>query len=152
LFAADEKTTPAQIYAVIVGVGEFKDAQIKARPTAVADAQALYDVLTDKAVGGISADHVQLLVSAKDEKRGAKEATKANLVVAFKDAAGKATKDDRLVVVWVGQGAPIGDRTGLFASDSTFKDRAKDAFTVADLESAVKNLKAKEVFALLDLN
>jgi C-terminal peptidase prc len=150
--AAEDKATPAQIYAVIVGVGEFKDAQIKARPTAIADAQALYDVLTDKAAGGIPADHVQLLVSAKDEKRGAKEATKANLVAAFKDAAGKVTKDDRLIVVWVGQGAPIGDRTCLFASDSTFKERAKDAFTVADLESAVKNLKAKEVFALLDLN
>ena len=66
--AADppEKSTA---YAVIVGVGEFTDKQILPRPSAVDDAQALYDVLVNPKVGDIPADHIQLLLSGTDEKR-----------------------------------------------------------------------------------
>ncbi len=149
---ADEKSSPAQTYAVIVGVGEFKDPALKARPTAEADAQALYDVLTDKAVGGIPADHVQLLLTGKDAKRDAKPATKANILAAFKKAVEKAGPEDRILAVWVGSGASAGERTCFFTADSTFKDRGKDALLAAELEAEFKNVKAKEVFALLDLD
>jgi carboxyl-terminal processing protease len=150
--AADDKTQPAKTFAVIVGAGEFKDAQIKGRPTAVSDAKTLYDTFTDKTVGAIPAGNVQLLISGEDDKRGAKQATRANILAAVKTLVTKAGKDDRILVAWVGQGASISDRTCLFASDSTFKDRAKNAITAADLEAELKNLKANEVCAMLDLD
>ena len=56
---ADDKSPPTKTYAVVVGVSEFEDTKIKPRPTAVPDANALYDVLTDKTVGGIPADDVR---------------------------------------------------------------------------------------------
>ncbi|MCE9530758.1 MAG: caspase family protein, partial [Planctomycetes bacterium] len=150
--AVDEKAAPAQTYAIIVGVGEFKDPLIKARPSAEADAQALYDVLTDKAVGGIPGDHVQLLLAGKDEKRDAKTATKANILAAVKKLVEKAGPDDRVIFAWIGQGAPSGERTCLFTTDATFKERAKDSLMAGELEAEFKNLKVKEVCAFLDLD
>ena len=150
--AADEKAAPSQTYAVIVGAGEFKDAQIKGRPTAETDAKALYDVLTDAAVGGIPADHVQLLLTGKDDKRDAKGATKANVLAAVKKVVEKAGINDRVLVVWIGQGASTGERTCLFLGDSTFKDRAKDALTSSELEAEFKTVKAKEVIGVLDFD
>ncbi len=149
---ADETLQPAQVYAVVIGVGDYNDRQIIERPTADSDAKAFYDVFTDKNVGGIPPDHVQLLLSAKDEKLGAKAATKANILAAFKTAAQKAGADDRLVVVWVGDGASVGERTCFFAADSSFRDRARDALTAIELEAVFKTVKAKEVVAFLDLD
>lgn len=149
---ADDKAPPSKTYGVIVGVADFKDAAIKPRPTATADAQALYDVLTDKTVGGVPADDVQLLLTAKDEKRPNKPATKENILAAMKSVIGKATKDDRVIFAIVGSGISVGDRVGLFATDSSFKGRAKDSILVAEFEAELKNLKAKEAVTLLDLN
>ncbi len=149
---AQDKAPPANSYAVIVGIGDFKDAQIQPRPTATADADAFYDVLTDKTVGGIPADNVQLILTGKEEKRPNKPATKENILAAVKSVVGKATKDDRVVFVIIGSGAAVGDRIGVFATDSTVKDRAKDSILVSEFEAELKNLKAKEVVALLDLN
>ena len=47
---ADEPGGPPQgPFVVLVGVGEFTDPTIQARPTAEADARAMYDLFTDKA-------------------------------------------------------------------------------------------------------
>src|SRR5262249_9088308 len=116
------------------------------------DAKALFDLFTDKTLGGVPVDQVQLLLSSADAKRDAKTATRANVLAAFKSLVAKCTKEDTALVVWVGQGASTSERTCLFASDSTFKDRAKDGVTAADIEAEFKNIKAKEVCALLDLD
>ncbi len=155
LRAADDKAQPpaTQVYAVIVGAGEFKDTQLKPRTTAESDAKALYDVLTDKTVGGVAADHVELLLTGKeDAKRNSKAATKKNVNDAIKSVAEKATANDRILFIWIGTGAAAGDRTCLFTADSTFKDRAKDALSPTELEANWKSVKAKEVLAVLDLD
>ena len=47
---------PGKTYLVAVGVGEFKDKAIHARPTADTDAKALHKLLTDSKVLGVSPD------------------------------------------------------------------------------------------------
>src|SRR5262249_19164634 len=67
---------PARTHVVLVGVGQFADQQIKARPTAEADAQALYDLFTNKDY--VDAGNVQLLLSSADAPRKAVLATREN--------------------------------------------------------------------------
>ncbi len=65
--AADPVATsngPGKPYLVVVGVGEFKDKAIHARPTADADAKALYKLLTDQKLLGVSQDRAKLITSA----------------------------------------------------------------------------------------
>ena len=150
--SAEEAASKPQTYAVIVGVGEFEDAQLKPRPTAIADAQAFYDLIIDKKYLGADPKNVELLISGKDEKRDAKEATKANILAAIKEVAKKAKKDDTVLILFSGQGASAGEKTCYFASDSTFKDRVKNAVLSNEIADAFKDAKSERLLAMLDIN
>lgn len=147
---ADDKAPKPDTYAVVVGVGSFADKEIKPRPTADEDARTIAGLLTDKAVGGVPSDHVAVLLSQADEKFGAQEGTKANILKAIGEAAKKVGKDDKLVVYMVMQGATAGEKPCVFATDSTFKDRVKTAIMAGDLEAQLKDLKSEHVVVFLD--
>ena len=84
LRAEEPAAKPSQgSFAVLIGVGQFDDPAIKARPTAEADAKAMYDLVTDGKHIGIPADRVALLTSTPDEKRKGKKATKENILKAI---------------------------------------------------------------------
>src|SRR5687768_16425184 len=78
--AEEKAAAKGQTYAVVVGVGTFGDKEIKPRPTADEDARTIAGLLTDKAVGGVPHDHVSVLLSQADDKFGAKDGTKANIL------------------------------------------------------------------------
>ena len=149
---ADEKATTTHPYAVVVGVGTFADKQIKPRPAADEDAKTIAGLLTDKAIGGIPSDHVTVLLSEKDEKFGAQQGTKANILKAIGEAAKKVGKEDKLIIYMVMQGATAGEKPCLFATDSTFKDRVKTAILAGDLEPEFKDLKSERVAVFLDFD
>jgi carboxyl-terminal processing protease len=149
---ADEKATKTASYAVVVGVGNFADKEIKPRPTADEDAKTIAGLLTDKSIGGMPSDHVAVLLSEKDEKFGAQEGTKANILKAIGDATKKVGKDDKLIIYMVMQGATAGEKPCLFATDSTFKDRVKTGILAGDLEAGFKDLKSEQVAIFLDFN
>jgi carboxyl-terminal processing protease len=157
LTRADDKPPEAkgpkpQTYAVVVGVGTFADKDIKPRTTADEDAKTIAGILTDKSIGGVPSDHVAVLLSEKDDKFGAKEGTKANILSAVGDAAKKVGKEDTLLIYMVMQGATAGEKPCLFATDSTFKDRVKNGLFGADLEEKFKDLKSEQVAVFLDFN
>src|SRR4051794_39597624 len=77
--AANENTQP---YIVVVGISKYTDPKITPRPFAEADAQALYDVFTNKDYLGVDAKHIKLLLGSPDNKRNSEPATKANIVKA----------------------------------------------------------------------
>jgi carboxyl-terminal processing protease len=150
--AEDKPAAKSQTYAVVVGVGTFADKEIKPRATADEDAKTIAGLLTDKSIGGVPTDHVSVFLSAADEKFGAKEGTKANILNAVGDAVGKVGKDDTLLIYLVMQGATAGEKPCLFATDSTFKERAKNGIFGGDLEEKFKDLKAEQVATFLDFN
>ncbi|MEZ6143109.1 MAG: S41 family peptidase [Zavarzinella sp.] len=145
---ADEKTT----YALIVGAGKFTDPQIKARATADADASAIYDVLVDPARGRVSADKATLLLADTKLNNAAKTATKANILAAFEAITAKAKKEDTVLIYMVMQGAGFSGKPCVFAADSNFKERAKNALFPADIEAKIKDLKSEKVCFFIDFN
>ena len=63
-------TVGACVFArVIVGIGQYADKHIKARKHAEDDAQALYDLFTDKQYLGADPKNVRLLLGRPDDKR-----------------------------------------------------------------------------------
>lgn len=148
--AAEERDQ--QAYVVLVGIDKYADPQIKPRPNAEADARALYDLFTNKDYLGVTNDHIRLLLGSADAKRNAEPATHDNVLKAVQWAATRAKRDDLVIIAFVGQGAPLGERSCYFASDSTFKDRAKNAVAAADIEEKLKNLKSQRLCVFLDVN
>src|SRR2546430_1784869 len=147
--AADEVAQP---YIVLVGINKYQDKQILARETAEADATALYDIFTSKDYLGVDAKHVKLLLGSADEKRGALVATKENILKATTWLAKSAGKNDPAIFAFFGQGAPLGERACYFATDSSFKNRGKDAVASGELEHELDSLKSQRFIAFLDVN
>jgi C-terminal peptidase prc len=140
-------------YVVLVGIDKYADSQIKGRTHAEADAQAFYDLFTNKDYLGADAKHIRLLLgSTKDDGAKSEPATHANILKALHWAVHSAHKDDLLIFGFFGQGAPLGERTCYFASDSTFKNRAKDALAAGEIEHELHNLKSQHFCAFVDVN
>jgi carboxyl-terminal processing protease len=149
---ADDKAPKSHTHAVVVGVGHFTDPDIKSRPTADEDAKTIAGILTDKAIGQVPSENVAVLLSKADDKFGAKEATKANIVAAIGDAVKKVGQHDTLIVYLVMQGSTAGEKPCLFATDSTFKDRVKNGLMAGDMEPQLKGLKSEQVLVFIDFD
>ena len=159
--AADEaKAAPVpagkqRAFAVLVGISDYADKQIKPRPHAEADARALYDLFTDPKYQGVAARDVFLLLGKEDDKGKGKKATRAALLDALKYVAKEAGPHDLVVFAFIGQGGPLGesgDRRCYFLADSTFKNRAKDAVGAEEIEEALKKLRSREFCAFIDID
>jgi carboxyl-terminal processing protease len=149
--AAESQETVGQPYVVLVGVSHYPDKQILPRPTAEADAQALYDLFRNKDYLGVDADHVKLLLGQQDPQRPSQPATRANILRALEWVAQKARKNDLVIIGMFLQGAPLGERVCYFALDSTFRHRDKDALASGDIEHALQKLKSEHFVAFLDV-
>ncbi|MFM8273466.1 MAG: S41 family peptidase [Gemmata sp.] len=130
-------------YVVVVGVGEFKDKAISPRPTADADAKALFAMLTDKKYLGVAADRAKLITSAG----GTREA----VVKAVDAAAANTGGDDTVIIAFFGRGTSAAEKPCFFTTDSTVKDRAKTALQMSDLEPAFKKFKNQNVLFMMDV-
>ncbi|MGE3804672.1 MAG: caspase family protein, partial [Gemmataceae bacterium] len=141
-----------QTYIVLVGIDKYADPQIKPRAFAEADAKALYDLFTDKQYLGADAAHIRLLLGSEDKGRNAEKATHENILKALKWLADKAEKQDTVILGLFLQGAPKGESSCYFATDSTYKDRAKNAVSGAEIEAQMERLKSQKFCALVDVN
>jgi carboxyl-terminal processing protease len=141
-----------QSYVVLVGVSDYADKQIQSRPHAEADAKAMFDLFTSTDHLNVPRSNVRLLLGKADTKRKSEPATHDNIVKALNWAVTSAKRDDLLIVAMFGQGAALRDRTCYFGSDSTYKDRAKNAVPATVIEAEIKNLKSLNFCVFLDVN
>ncbi len=156
-FAEEPKAASAakggQTYVVLVGISDYADKQIKPRPNAEADVKALHALFSDKKYLTTDPRNVTLLLGSAKET--AQQATRANFLKALKNVAEEAQLQDTLLLVYVGQGGPVGDsgdRRCYFLSDSTFANRAKDAVASEEIEELLKKYKGKHLAVFLDVD
>ncbi len=149
----DDAPKPSKgAYVVVIGVSDTADPTILPRPSADADAKAVYDLFADPQYLDAKPERVKLLTSKADDKRKGQVATRENILKAVREAVAATGKDDLLVIAWFGRGASAGDRTCLFASDTTFKERAKTGVLGADLEPDLKAARQQHVLVMMDVH
>jgi carboxyl-terminal processing protease len=141
-----------QPYIVLVGIDDYQDPQINDRKHAEADAKALYDLFISNDYLGITPKNIKLLLGAPDKTRPSESATRANILKALQWLEKTTTRDDLVILAYIGNGAPLGERSCYFAVDSTFKGRAKDAVASGDIENAVEHMQSQRFLALVDVN
>lgn len=151
--AADEAAKPPQgAYVVLVGVSDTADPTIQPRPSADADAKAMYDLFADDKYFEVANDRLVLLTSTPDDKRNGRKATRENIMKAVHEATAKTGKDDLLVLMFFGRGASSGETTCLFAADTTFKERDKTGVLGTDLETDLKAAKDRRLLFVMDVH
>jgi carboxyl-terminal processing protease len=150
---ADENDArPSQPFVVLVGIDKYQDPQIKSRKHAEADAQALYDLVTSKEYVAAPAANVKLLLGSADAKRPSQKATRANILGALTWLQKNTKANDLVIFAYLGEGAPLGDRSCYFALDSSFKQRAKDAIAGTTLEEQLEKIASDRFLAIIDVN
>jgi C-terminal peptidase prc len=137
---------------VLVGISKYADEQILPRPHAEDDVKALYDLFSDKDRLGVAPQNIRLLLGSADPARPHEIATHENILKALQWAASGAGTEDLVIIAVVAQGAPLGDTSCYFATDSTFKDRGKNAVGASEIATALDKLKSRKFCAFLDVN
>ncbi len=153
--AAEEATRPPEARAVIIGINDYADKQIKARKHAEDDAKALYDLFANKDYLGIKPENLKLLLGKADEKRKSEPATRDNFLKAVEWLANESKRDDLSLFVFVGEGGPLGDKSDrrcYFTADTVFKTRNKTAVAAAEVEERLNKLKSRQFVAFVDID
>jgi hypothetical protein len=133
-------------WAVVIGVSEYRSADIPDLSFARADAQAVYDFLTSSAAGPFEPDHVLFLA---DE-----EATGANLREALFVFLQQADWDDLVFIYYAGHGAPDPSRPDnlyLLPHDAELGSLAATGFPMWDVKTALRRqISAERVIVVAD--
>src|SRR5262249_47612353 len=87
-----------------------------------------------------------------DPKRPSEKATRANILQAITWLEKNTKANDLVIFGFLGEGAPLGERSCYFAVDSTFKDRDKDAVAGAELEGHLEKVASQKFLALIDVD
>jgi caspase domain-containing protein len=140
-------------YAVIIGIGRYENPKIPALKYAVADAEAMYAVLTGPA--GFSKDKVMLLTDRTERKP-----TLRNIKYALGNFLARAAqRDDMVIIYFAGHGAPEIDQRGveqdglakyLLSSDADPDDLFSTALPMDDLQTIFGRIEAERVVVFID--
>jgi Caspase domain len=140
-------------YAVVIGVGRYEAPKIPTLKYAVADAEAVYNVLVGTA--GFKKENVLLLTDRSERKP-----TLRNIKYALGTfLARTAQKDDTVIVYFAGHGAPEVDQSGrerdgyakyLIPSDADPDDLFSSALPMDDLQAIFGRIEAERVVVFLD--
>jgi uncharacterized caspase-like protein len=93
------------VYAVVVGISEYKDETIPDLSYASVDARALYEVLTDRSKVGLKRENVRLLLDSEATLIGIREAVWDWLYT-------RAKRDSTIIIFFAGHGGLDRDRLG----------------------------------------
>jgi hypothetical protein len=140
-------------YAVVIGVGRYEAPTIPTLKYAVADAEAMYNVLVGTA--GFKKENVLLLTDRSERKP-----TLRNIKYALGTFLARAAqKDDTVIVYFAGHGAPEVDQRGLerdgyakylIPSDADPDDLFSSALPMDDLQAIFGRIEAERVVVFLD--
>jgi uncharacterized caspase-like protein len=141
-----ERVTDPEIdkrYAVVVGIGKYRDDRIPRLKYTTVDAESIYEILTDPQYGNFPKSQVKLLL---DE-----QATYNNI----KSAIGtwlkrNARKGDTVIIFFAGHGAPEDEKTYWVTYNANIDDLYGTALSNDEIADMLDRTEAKKVIAFLD--
>lgn len=132
-----------QVYAVIIGIGDYQDNRIPDLRFTENDAQGLYDVLTDPAYGGIPPEHIKLLLH--------KNATVSNIKSAIGTWLRAQVREyDTVLIYYAGHGAPEGNETYWVTYEANIDDLYATALSNNEVSDMLTRIQSKRMITFLD--
>ena len=130
-------------YAVVIGIGKYKDDRIPKLKYTRVDAEEMYDILTDPQYGNFPKSQVKLLI---DE-----QATDNNIKSAIGTWLKRNTrKDDTVIIFFAGHGAPEDEKTYWVTYNANIDDLYGTALSNDEISDMFDRIEAKRMIAFLD--
>ena len=139
-------------HAVIIGINHYSDPAIKNLAYAKADAQAIYDVLTDPDIGSFPPEQVTLLINEEATQRSIRSSIGTQL-------RRRAGEEDIVLVFFAGHGAPEidpGDGSAdgmqkyLIPYDAEMDDLFSSAISMEEVQEYFGRLASRQIVFLID--
>ena len=139
-----EKSNDApQRYAIVIGIGNYKDRKIPPLHYTVADAQGMYNVLTNEKYGFLSKENVKILIN--------EEASTQNINKTFGTWLKKNVKaNDFVIIYFAGHGAPEAGSTYWVTYDSDIEDLYGTAISNDSISKMLNRIESKTMIVFLD--
>jgi len=137
----------SNLWAVIIGISDYKDTQIPSLRYANKDAKAFYNWVISPSGGKYAPSRVKLLLN--------REATTKNIKTALFEWLKQALEEDTITFFFAGHGSPESPDSSnnlyLLPYDTEYNSIATSAFPMWDIETALKRfIKAKKVVVIAD--
>jgi len=142
-FTPPTRKREGEHYAVIIGIGKYQDKKIPPLKYATADAQAIYDILTNPNYGTVPRDHVKLLLDEKATERKIESAI-------GKWLKRKSSKKDTVTIFFAGHGAPEDKETYWVTHDAEIDDLYSTALNNNRIVEMLDRVRAKKMVVFLD--
>lgn len=131
------------VYAVIIGIGDYQDENINDLRFTENDANKFYEILIDKNYGRVPPENIRLLLN--------KEATVKNIKAAIGTwLSDNAQEEDTVLIYYAGHGAPQKDRTYWLTHDAKIDDLYSSALSNAEISDMLSLIKSKRLITFLD--
>ncbi|GAK55898.1 polysaccharide deacetylase [Candidatus Vecturithrix granuli] len=134
---------PGDVYAVIIGIGDYQDDRIPDLQFTVNDAQGLYNVLIDPEFGGVPKDHIKLLLNEEATDRAIKGAIGGWL-------SRQAKKEDTVIIYYSGHGAPEMRDTYWVTYNANIDDLYTTALNNNEITEMLARIESERVITFLD--
>jgi len=130
-------------YAVVIGIGKYKDDRIPKLKYTTVDAEEIYKILTDPQYGNFPENQVKLLI---DE-----HATYYNIKSAIGTWLKRNTrKNDTVIIFFAGHGAPEDEKTYWVTYNANIDDLYGTALSNDEIADMLDRVEAKKMVAFLD--
>jgi hypothetical protein len=132
------------IYAVIVGIADYKDSKIPDLKYAEKDAKSYFDFLQTPQGGKVPDENIALLTGTK--------ATRGNILKALNEKFLRASSQDLIIFYFSGHGisGDLGGNGYLMSWDTEFENEAGTALEMDDIQKRVEKSKAKVKLNFID--
>ena len=132
-----------QRYAIVIGIGNYKDRKIPPLHYTVADAQGMYNVLANEKYGFLLKENVKLLIN--------EEASTQNIKKIFRTWLKKNVREnDSVIIYFAGHGASEAGSTYWVTYDSDIEDLYGTAISNDSISKMLNSIKSKTLIVFLD--
>jgi hypothetical protein len=132
-----------QRYAVVIGIGNYKDRKIPPLHYTVADARGMYNVLISEKYGFSLSDNVKILIN--------EEASTQNIKKTFGTWLKKKVKEnDSVIIYFAGHGAYEAGRTYWVTYDSDIENLYETAISNDSISKMLNSIESKTLIVFLD--
>jgi tetratricopeptide (TPR) repeat protein len=134
---------PLRRFAVVIGIGDYKDRKIPPLHYTVADARGVYDVLTDPKYGFFLKENVKVLMNT--------EASTQNIKKAFGSWLKKHVRENDFVMIYfAGHGASEAGSTYWVTYDTDIEDLYGTAISNDSISQMLNRVASKTLIVFLD--
>jgi len=132
-----------QRYAIVIGIGNYKDRKIPPLHYTVADAQGMYNVLANEKYGFLLKENVKILIN--------EEASTQNIKKIFGTWLKKRVREnDSVIIYFAGHGASEAQSTYWVTYDSDIEDLYGTAISNDSISKILNSIESKTLIVFLD--